>query len=39
MKGLSRKQLEAYASGKLIDANEEERWFEITYLPPKNSKS
>lgn len=39
MKGLSRKQSEAYASGKIIDANEEERWFEITHFPSKNSKS
>lgn len=37
--GLSRKQAEAYASGKILDVNEEERWFEITYFPSKNAKS
>lgn len=39
MSGMSKPDAGAYASGKLIDANEEERWFEITFLPPKNSKS
>lgn len=39
MNDMSRANAEAYASGKVIDADEEEIWFEITYRPPKNSKN